>query len=177
MNCNDASPILDLVRISHEVRTRAWDEEAQVLTFQPPELVGTKFRALAQRRKGRDLSDLWLARRELDIQDAPLATAADHYLTHEGIAPATVRERLADHVADPEFCGDLEALTAEPYPGFDVVAATHELIQWTDEHLDPLYHGRRNPTPYGGINSGGPRKADGRLGRYGVSRTSGSMSK
>jgi predicted nucleotidyltransferase component of viral defense system len=144
VNCNDAPPVLDLVRIQHEVKTRLWDEDAQILTFQAPEIVGTKFRALAQRRKGRDLSDLWLARRELGIQDAPLATAADHYLAHEGIAPATLRERLADHVTDPEFCNDLKALTAQPYPGFDVSTATRELIQWTDEHLDQLYHPRRS---------------------------------
>ncbi|TVP43253.1 MAG: hypothetical protein EA350_13955, partial [Gemmatimonadales bacterium] len=144
VNCNDARPALELIRIRHEVRTRIWDEDGEILTFQPEELIGTKFRALAQRRKGRDLSDLWLARRELRIQDAALATGADHYLTHEGIAPATLRERLAGHVVDPEFCGDLSALTIRPYDGFDPAAVTRELIRWTDQHLDPLYHARRN---------------------------------
>lgn len=144
VNCNDARPAMDLIRIHHEVRTRIWNEEGEILTFQPAELVATKFRALAQRRKGRDLSDLWLARRELGIQDVALAAGADHYLNHEGIAPAILRKRLAQHVLDPEFCNDLTALSQHAYDGFDPVATTRDLIRWTDRHLDPLYHSRRS---------------------------------
>ncbi len=59
-------------------RTRIWKEHADILTFLPPELLGTKFRALARRRRGRDLSDLWLDRRELEIEDEELAQAADY---------------------------------------------------------------------------------------------------
>lgn len=54
----------------------------------PSELLGTKFRALAQRRKGRDLSDLWLARRELRIVDGQLARAADYCLSAASVSPA-----------------------------------------------------------------------------------------
>ena len=86
-------------------------------------------RALAQRRKGRDLSDLWLARRELRILDSELARAADYYLSAASISPAVFRERLAKHSEDPEFCSDLDALTNLPYEGFSPKAASRELIQ------------------------------------------------
>lgn len=36
-------------------------------TFEPAELIATKLRALFQRRKGRDLFDLWLALTEIGI--------------------------------------------------------------------------------------------------------------
>jgi len=144
VNCADAEPVFDLVRLRHGVNTRVWKEEAAVLTFQAAELVGTKFRALAQRRKGRDLSDLWIARRELRISNRDLAVAGDHYLLHATISPGQLRERLAAHGRDPEFYSDLEALTVSPYIGFDVARATRELIQWTDRHLDPLYNARRS---------------------------------
>jgi predicted nucleotidyltransferase component of viral defense system len=48
------------------LRTRQFGQmHADVLTFSAAELIRSKFRALAQRRKGRDLSDVWLARHAL----------------------------------------------------------------------------------------------------------------
>lgn len=145
VNCNDAPPLFELVRIPMELDTRWWSGAADVLTFDASELLGSKFRALAQRRKGRDLSDLWLARRELPITDTSLATAADHYLNHDQIAPSQLRARLAEHERDPEFTSDLDVLTARPYDGFDAVDAVRRLILWADMHLDPLHDARRNP--------------------------------
>lgn len=144
VNCADAPPVLALARLPHSVETRWWSESADVLTFGAPELIGTKFRALAQRRKGRDLSDMWLARRELDIDDGELAKAAHHYLSHEGIEPAVLRQQLAMHTTDREFTHDLDLLTTDPYEGFDTVEQTHDLIRWTDIHLDPLFDTQRS---------------------------------
>lgn len=145
VNCADAEPLLELARIPHEVVTRWWNGSADVLTFDPCELVATKFRALAQRRKGRDLSDLWLARRELDLDEARLAAAADHYLKHESISPAQLRLQLAGHARDREFRNDLDVLAAIPYEEFDASVEIHRLILWSDTYLDPLFDARRNP--------------------------------
>lgn len=142
VNCADADPCMELVRVTHQVRTRVWSQEADVLTYQPAELIGTKFRALAQRRKGRDLWDLWLARRELSLDDEILASAADHYLAHEGITPTELRRRVAAHRRDPDFGRDIEPLTGEVEADFDVDRVAHAFIQWTDAHLEPLYYRR-----------------------------------
>ncbi len=144
VNCADLDPAMDLARIEHSVDTRVWKEQAGILTFVPPELLGTKFRALAQRRKGRDLSDLWLARRELEIADEELAVAADYYLSDAGVSPAVFRERLAKHAEDPEFWSDLDALTNRPYEGFEPKVESQKLIQWTDRFLDLLANQRRS---------------------------------
>lgn len=144
VNFADMDPAMDLIRIGHSVDTRVWKEQADILTFVPPELLGTKFRALAQRRKGRDLSDLWIARRELGIVDEELAIAADYYLSDAAVSPAVFRERLAKHAEDPEFFSDLDALTHEPYEGFDPQLESRRLIQWTDRYLDPLANKRRS---------------------------------
>jgi hypothetical protein len=144
VNCADLPPVFEINRIRHSVSTRMWNEQADLLTFLPSELLGTKFRALAQRRKGRDLWDLWLARRELGIPDGELAVAADHYLLGASVHPAVFRERLAKHVLDPEFCSDLDILTPASHEGFHPEAASRELIQWTDRHLDPLVNQRRS---------------------------------
>ncbi len=85
VNTADAEPRLEPLRLTLEVPVGPWfDGSAEVLTFQASELLGTKFRALAQRRKGRDLWDLTTARRPLQIEDEALGECAAHYLGHEG---------------------------------------------------------------------------------------------
>ncbi len=44
-----------------EVHNPWWAGQTDVTTFAMDELLGTKLRALYQRKKGRDLFDLWLA--------------------------------------------------------------------------------------------------------------------
>ena len=103
--------------VPHGITTRWRSESADVLTFQAPELIGTKLRALAQRPKGRDLSDMWLARRELAIDDTDLAVAGHHYLDHEGIEPARLRQQLAMHTTDRDVThGTASVGRSEPPP-------------------------------------------------------------
>lgn len=52
---------LGLVRVPLEVDNQWFRGRADVATFAIDELLGTKLRALYQRRKGRDLFDLWFA--------------------------------------------------------------------------------------------------------------------
>lgn len=61
INTHERSPALSPIRHHYRVDSSWWTGSAEVLTFQPAELVATKIRALYQRSKGRDLFDLWLA--------------------------------------------------------------------------------------------------------------------
>jgi predicted nucleotidyltransferase component of viral defense system len=146
VNTSDAEPLMALERRAHEIEVRRWwAGGAELLTFQAPELVGTKFRALAQRSKGRDLWDLWLARRELSISDRDLARCGHYYLAHEDIGASAFRARLAAHLDAPGFVDDLDPLVvAHPDP-YEVQVVGLELISWTDQHLDPLFDADRSP--------------------------------
>jgi predicted nucleotidyltransferase component of viral defense system len=144
VNTDELPPALAPTRIAHRVDTRWWSGEAEIPTFAPGELVGTKFRALAQRRKGRDLWDMWLARKELRITDTDLAVAGHHYLSACGVPPAVFRQRLAANAADQQFRNDLELLTVDGLDEYDVQRAATELILWSDQNLDPLYDARRS---------------------------------
>lgn len=146
INTDEVPPALALTRIAHSVDTRWWSGEAEIPTFHAGELVGSKFRALAQRRKGRDLWDMWLARRELGITDTDLAVAGDHYLSACGVSPATFRQRLAANAADRQFRDDLELLAVDGPAEYEVHHAATELILWSDQNLDPLYDARRSAT-------------------------------
>jgi len=139
INTGDADPLLELIRPEMAVDVRAWYQgSAEVPTYQPAELVGTKFRALAQRDKGRDLWDLDFARSALAIPDGQLAAAAVHYLRHANVSPAEFRQRLAHHLTAPSFLSDPGALLVGGAAGYDPIRAGRRVIVWSDANLDPL---------------------------------------
>ena len=70
--------------------------KADIRSYEPEELFGTKHRALLQRRKNRDLFDLNEGLTQLAL-DAPKVIACfQHYLAHEGISitRANAEERM-----------------------------------------------------------------------------------
>ncbi len=105
-------------------------------TFTPVELIATKFRALAQRSKGRDLNDLDVAHRELGLDDERLGRAAAHYLFHAGVHPSQFHARLAAHLADPDFVSDVAVYLVDPAAAGDPPTLVHRWVLWTDRHLD-----------------------------------------
>lgn len=70
--------------------------KAEIVTFAPEELFGTKLRALLQRRKNRDLFDLHHGLGSLGLDPAKVIAAFDHYLSQEEvvITRAQAEERM-----------------------------------------------------------------------------------
>jgi len=141
----DASPTRGLgrVRVKIEINTREvlacrdrislpfvlenqWFRgAAAVLTFDLNEILGTKLRALYQRRKGRDLFDLWLGLTRLEADGARVVDALEHYVRSSGlsISRAAFEANLEAKVAHAGFRSDLkQVLLAEP-PGYDIDGA------------------------------------------------------
>jgi predicted nucleotidyltransferase component of viral defense system len=81
-------------------------------TYKIEELLGTKLRALYQRKKGRDLYDLWHALISLKLDDRELVECFERYLENSGlsISRAEFEENLADKLKDPAFIDDIEPL-------------------------------------------------------------------
>jgi predicted nucleotidyltransferase component of viral defense system len=57
-NCREHFAVLGLVKIPFNVKSSWFNGSCEITTYQLEELLGTKLRALYQRRKGRDLYDL-----------------------------------------------------------------------------------------------------------------------
>ena len=74
---------------------------ADILSFAPEELFGTKLRALLQRRKNRDLFDLHHGLEQLELNPATLFACLDHYLALEGkpISRAIAEQRMLDKLS------------------------------------------------------------------------------
>jgi predicted nucleotidyltransferase component of viral defense system len=85
---------------------------ADVTTYQLDELLGTKLRALYQRRKGRDLFDLWLFLSQKRIDPDQAVRCFLKYMEHEGhrASCAQFEQNLHEKERDPEFMGDIAPL-------------------------------------------------------------------
>lgn len=122
INTYETSPARPHRRATYGVESGWWSGTADVLTFQPEELVATKLRALFQRKKGRDLFDLWLALTVLGLDPAQIVGCFDPYRP-DGYTDERARQGLAEHLDDPGFRSDLSPLLSEVPEGYDVDAA------------------------------------------------------
>ena len=89
--------------------------EADVVTFALEELLGTKLRALYQRKKGRDLFDLARALEAYPALDRAKVVACFRAYTKHGATPCSRAEferNLAEKEADGGFLRDVHALLA-----------------------------------------------------------------
>jgi len=96
------------------VHSRWFEGAASVRTYQLDELLGTKLRALYQRKKGRDLFDLHLASRRSRVNAGRVVKCFQCYLAHEGgrVTRAELELNLERKLADSTFLSDLDPLIA-----------------------------------------------------------------
>lgn len=89
--------------------------EAKVATYGLDELMGTKLRALYQRRKGRDLFDLWLCLKDGRVDRDRVLTAFHRYVEAEGatISRAQFEMNLHEKESRADFGADIPPLLAD----------------------------------------------------------------
>ena len=116
MNTREHFSLHGFERQPFAVDSRWFAGQAEILTYSLDELLATKLRALYQRKKGRDLFDLWYAfNRTAHKPDAMrLVDAFLKYMEHGGhhVTRATFEENLLAKKADPRFTQDIGALLA-----------------------------------------------------------------
>ncbi len=126
INTREHFVVLDYHRHPLAVANPWFTGEASVTTYQLDELMGTKLRALYQRRKGRDLFDLWLGLSRGLLDPDQVVACFSAYMTHEKrtISRAEFERNLFEKEADSAFLDDIRPLLATGI-GYDVkVAAT-----------------------------------------------------
>jgi predicted nucleotidyltransferase component of viral defense system len=98
--------------------------DADINTYHLAELLGTKLRALYQRKKGRDLYDLWLALSALDADPAKVLQCFARYMDHGGtpVSRAEFEANLAAKLQAASFLEDIEPLLPTG-TSYDVAAA------------------------------------------------------
>jgi len=114
INSREHFSVFELVERTHEVRSRWFSGSAALKTYEIDELLGTKLRALYQRKKSRDLFDLWTAHRAAQVDPERVVECFLRYLDHDGlrVSRAEFEENLAAKLSDPTFVRDIEPLLA-----------------------------------------------------------------
>jgi predicted nucleotidyltransferase component of viral defense system len=134
INTHERSPALPLAHLLFQVESAWWSGQAKVATFQPPELVATKIRALYQRSKGRDLFDLWLAMTTLKLDPHDVLSAFAPYRP-DGLTRPRAVANLRAKLADQQFRNDLTPLAAPVPGGYDIDQAANLVIDQLLDHL------------------------------------------
>jgi predicted nucleotidyltransferase component of viral defense system len=113
INTREHFNVLGLQKKNFSVVNPWYDGSAEVTTYLPEELLGTKLRALYQRKKGRDLFDLYYAIENLDPDTDKIIECFHTYMDRQGNKAPTAREyeiNLEEKMSDEEFIGDITAL-------------------------------------------------------------------
>jgi predicted nucleotidyltransferase component of viral defense system len=98
--------------IPFEVRSRCFEGNSDIASYGLNELLGTKLRALYQRKKGRDLFDLDVALQHSDAKSQEILKAFYTYMDHGGhsVTRTQLEENITAKLNDPSFTADISPL-------------------------------------------------------------------
>lgn len=130
-NTREHFTVLCLEQLPFKVNSLWFRGSCNLTTYTLEELLGTKLRALYQRRKGRDLFDLFLAlTRHPDLDLDKLLHCYREYMKFSVANPPSQREYILNmetKMKDTEFLGDITALL-RPELSFDANEA-YDLVR------------------------------------------------
>ena len=114
INTREHFTVDGLQKIPFQLSSRWFTGASGILTYTLNELLGTKMRALYQRKKGRDLFDLWYAFVGSDQSPAPkqVVSVFLQYMKHGGhqISRAMFEQNFFEKRDDAQFRKDIEPL-------------------------------------------------------------------
>ncbi len=128
-NIAETASFLPRTTRPYVVESRWWSGRADVRTFQLEELMSTKLRALYQRRKGRDLFDLWHVLNELRPDEQLIVDGLAHYMADETFHYREFSANLAAKLEHPEFIAELQQLMVGSPETYDVMLAADLVME------------------------------------------------
>lgn len=133
INCREHFTVFGMREFPFGVDSEWFSGQAGITTYEANELLGTKLRALYQRKKGRDLFDLHYANRHMELDYDKIVYAYQEYMHFVVEKPPTQKQFLQNIAAkeqDSTFLGDMEGLI-RPEVKYDQV----EAFEWVRENI------------------------------------------
>ncbi len=129
INCFEHFNELGLVKVPFSVENSWFSGKCQITTYPLNELLGTKLRALYQRKKGRDLFDLYEALTHADVNPDEIMRCYHRYMSFVVQQPPSYKQFIAnmeEKMTDPDFLEDTKILIRpdmdfNPIEGYEVV--------------------------------------------------------
>jgi len=133
INCFEHFNELGLVQVPFSYNSLWAKGSCNITTYKLEELLGTKMRALYQRKKGRDLFDLAYALENAEINADEVVRCYRRYIGFAACTPPTYKQfmlNMEEKMSDSEFLGDTTGLlrpglSFDPQPAWEKV---HEEI-------------------------------------------------
>ncbi|MCL2805651.1 MAG: nucleotidyl transferase AbiEii/AbiGii toxin family protein [Treponema sp.] len=139
INCREHYNVLGLIQHNFNVHNQWFSGNCRITTYQLEELLGSKLRALYQRRKGRDLFDLYKALSTQNVNVEKMFKCYRKYMSFSVSKPPTIQEYLKNlelKMQDDEFLGDTNMLLrpCETYSPNEAYIMLIELMERTNQH-------------------------------------------
>ena len=124
INSREHFAVYGFAQTPFAVSSRWFQGSCEIGTYELDELLGTKLRALYQRKKGRDLFDLAIALEKLEVDPSRILDAFSAYMDHGGhrVTRAQFEQNMDAKLRDPQFTADIGPLLADGF-AWDLEAA------------------------------------------------------
>ena len=134
INCKEQQSVFPIIEYPFVVKSGWFNGTCDLRTYNIHELLGSKLRALYQRKKGRDLFDIDYARRNMDLDLDKIIHCFKQYITEStGKKPPSNREffiNLEAKMTDKGFTGDIEGILR---PG--IIYNQDEAFHWISDEI------------------------------------------
>jgi len=142
INCFEHFNVLGLTKVHFNVKNSWFTGEAELVTYQFEELLGTKLRALYQRKKGRDLFDLYVALQRKEVNTSKVLECYKRYMEFVVDKAPSYKQfvnNMQEKLADSEFTDDTLTLLR---PGISFNA--HEAYPFIYDNFIDKMEGKRD---------------------------------
>jgi len=136
INTREHFSIMGIEKRPYSVKSDWFSGVCELGTYSLEELLGTKLRALYQRRKGRDLFDLWIGLMEGHSDNEAIVRVFQRYMEAGGhhVTQEEFRKNLRDKIKNRNFLRDTEGLlrpgiTYDPQEAYRLVE--NRLVNFT----------------------------------------------
>lgn len=122
--------LLGLKKIPFTVDSTWFTGKAEIITYEIEEILGTKLRALYQRKKGRDLYDMAMAFNKFSsLNDKKIVDCFLEYMKHEDnkVSRSEYEQNLYEKIQDSSFKEDIQPLLKPGSATFEIKQASDEL--------------------------------------------------
>jgi len=114
INSREHFAVYGIAQVPFAVSSRWFEGTCEIGSYELDELLGTKLRALYQRKKGRDLFDLAIALEKDEVEPSRILEVFSAYMDHGGhrVSRAQFEQNMDTKLRDPQFTADIGPLLA-----------------------------------------------------------------
>lgn len=122
INCKEHFSVMGFRKLPFRVNNKWFSGECEITTYSLEELIGTKLRALYQRKKGRDLFDMQVALEQCNIDVDKTLECYNRYMGFVVENAPSYKQYVQNmelKLQDPEFLADTDLLLRADAGSFD----------------------------------------------------------